>query len=132
MGVGAPLRWMVMSVVRGIRGATTVERDEAGHVTERVQELVRSVMNENDLHPDDIISIIFTATNDISSKFPASAARMLGLDTVPLLGAQELDVEGGLPLCIRLLAHVNSDSPRGDIHHVFLHEAKGLRVDLVH
>ena len=118
-------------MVRGIRGATTVEQDTADHVTERVQELIRAIFDKNDLHTDDLVSIIFTATSDISSKFPASAARAAGLDTVPLLGAQELDVTGGLERCIRLLAHVNTDKARSDIHHVFLHEAKGLRVDLV-
>ncbi len=123
--------WAPMStVVRGIRGATTVERDEQDHVTERVQELVRIVFEKNDLQADDVISILFTATSDISSKYPASAARVLGLDTVPLIGAQELDVDDMLPLCIRLLAHVNTERPRADIQHVFLHNARALRADL--
>ncbi len=118
------------AAVRAIRGATTVESDEPNQISEKVQELVRSVFEANRVEPDDVISIIFTATSDISSKFPAAAARSLGLDEVPLLGAQELDVEGALPMCIRLLAHVNTNRARSEIQHIFLHKAKELRVDL--
>ena len=116
--------------VQAIRGATTLDVDEANHLTQRVQELVRAVIDENGLRNEDLISIVFTATPDIRSMFPAKAARELGLDDVPLLGAQELDVEGAMPLCVRLLAHVNWGRPRSEIHHVFQYGARALRVDL--
>lgn len=116
--------------VWAIRGATTVDSDEAEHLTARVQELLREVIDRNGLDTADIISLFFTATPDIRSKFPASAARALGLDDVPLIGAQELDVEGALPLCIRLIAHVNTDKSREEMRHVFLHDARKLRVDI--
>jgi chorismate mutase len=117
--------------VRAIRGATTLDKDEADHLHHRVQELTLALMKENDLVADDFVSIIFTATPDIRSMFPAKAARDLGLDDVPLLGAQELDVDGAMPLCVRLLAHVETDKPRTGIHHIFQHGARALRVDLV-
>jgi chorismate mutase len=116
--------------VRAIRGATTLENDSAEQVRERTQELVRELMDRNEVTADDFISIIFTATPDIRSLFPAKAARELGLDDVPLLGAQELDVENAMQLCVRLLAHVETDRPRTDIHHVFQYGATALRADL--
>lgn len=117
--------------VRAIRGATTLDVDEARHLTERVQELVREIFERNGLNGDDVISIIFTATADITSKFPAAAAREIGMDDVPLLGAQELSVDGMLPRCIRVLMHVATSRPRSEISHVFLHQAQLLRKDLV-
>jgi chorismate mutase len=117
--------------VRAIRGATTLDVDKAEHLHDRVQELVQELMTRNELTPDDFISIIFTATPDIRSMFPAKAARELGLDDVPLLGAQELDVDNAMALCVRLLAHVETDKLRGDVHHVFQHGAQALRTDLV-
>jgi chorismate mutase len=90
-----------------------------------------ALVKANDLQPDDFISVLFTATPDIRSKFPAAAARAMGLDDVPLIGAQELDVDGALPKCIRLLAHVETDKSRGDIRHVFQYGARALRADLV-
>lgn len=119
-----------VSRVRAVRGATTVERDEADHVTKRVQELVSECLARNELSNDDLVSILFTATSDISSKFPASAARAAGLDDVPLLGAQELDVEGMVPMCIRLMAHVYTHKTRSELRHVFMHDAQQLRADL--
>jgi chorismate mutase len=117
--------------VRAFRGATTVERDEPDHITERVQELVRTVLDDNGLVTDDLISIMFTATADISSMFPATAARSMGLDDVPLFGAQELDVQGALPRCVRVMVHAESKLARNDVRHVYLHDARRLRVDLV-
>lgn len=116
--------------VRAIRGATTLDIDKAEHLRERVQELTQAVMTQNGLTAEDLISIIFTATSDIKSLFPAKAARELGLDDVPLLGAQELDVENAMPLCIRLLAHVETPLSRKDIQHVFQYGAQVLRSDL--
>lgn len=116
--------------VRALRGATTVDSDDPSHITDRVRELVGALFDRNDLRTDDVISIFFTATPDIRSKFPASAARSYGLDDVPLIGAQELDVDGALPRCIRLMAHVNTARTRNEMRHVFLHDAKALRVDI--
>lgn len=117
--------------VRAIRGATTLDVDKAEHLHDRVQELMRELLDRNGLTPDDFISIIFTATPDIRSMFPAKAARDLGFDDVPLLGAQELDVDNGMALCVRLLAHVETDKPRSDVHHIFQYGAQALRTDLV-
>lgn len=117
--------------VQAIRGATTLDVDDATHLRQRVQELMRAVIDQNGLTNEDIISIIFTATPDIRCEFPAKAARELGLDDVPLLGAQELDVEAAMPLCVRLMAHVNWSRPRSEIHHIYHHGAAALRTDLV-
>lgn len=118
------------TTVRAIRGATTLDRDEVEHLTDRVQELTRKVLADNHLDHDAVISIIFTATSDISSKFPATAARELGLDDVPLLGAQELTVDDMTPLCIRAMFHVTTERPRSEIRHVYLHGARAVRADL--
>jgi chorismate mutase len=116
--------------VRAIRGATTVDVDEAKQVAERVQELVAEMFAGNGVDQEDVISILFTATEDISSLYPATAARGLGLEDVPLMGAQELSVEGMLPRCIRVMAHVNTTLDRSQITHVYQHDARGLRTDL--
>jgi chorismate mutase len=116
------------STVRALRGATTVDEDTPEQVTERVQELMGALMERNRLSEADIISIIFTATEDIVSMFPATAARAMGLSDVALIGAREISVRGALPRCIRALLHVSAD--HADLHHVYLHEARGLRDDL--
>jgi chorismate mutase len=119
------------TAVRAIRGATTIDLDKPEHITDRVQELVSEVFERNDVDTDELISIIFTATADITSMYPATAARAMGLDDVPLFGAQELVVENMLPQCIRILVHLNTDKSRDSIDHVYLHDARRLRVDLV-
>ncbi|WP_309057304.1 chorismate mutase, partial [Streptomyces sp.] len=91
--------------VRAVRGAVQLERDEAGHMHERVEELLTAVLTRNGLTADDLISIWFTATPDLHSDFPAAAARRIGIADVPLLCAQELDVAGAMPRVVRLLAH---------------------------
>lgn len=118
------------SAVRALRGATTVDVDTEEHVSERVQELVTQMLERNDVEKDDLISIVFTATDDIHSIFPATAARPLGLGDVPLLCAQELEVKGGTPQCIRVLMHLSTDRARSELHHVYLEGARGLRDDL--
>jgi chorismate mutase len=90
------------------------------------------VMSSNGLEVDDFISVIFTATSDIVSEFPAYAARRLGFGEIPLLCARELEVEGSMPRVVRMLAHVETDRPRGTITHVYLHGAAALRRDLTH
>jgi chorismate mutase len=106
--------------------------DEREHLLERVAELVKEVLHSNDLSDEDLISAIFTATPDIHSEFPAYAARLMGMSDVPLMCAQELDIEGAMPRVIRLMAHVETDLPRDRVIHVYLHGAAGLRRDLTH
>ena len=117
-------------MVRGLRGATTVDADTVEQVTERSQELMRELMERNGLVEDDIVSILFTATADVTSMFPATAARGIGFGAVPLLCAAEIAVPGAMPRCIRVLLHVHTTKGRDEIHHVYLHGAQGLRDDL--
>ena len=119
-----------MASLRAVRGATTVDADDAEQIFKRTQELVGEMIERNELSVDDLVSIIFTATTDLSAAFPATAARALGLDEVPLLGASELAVSGSLPRCIRALMHCYSDRERSQIRHVYLEGARVLRVDL--
>ena len=116
--------------VRGLRGATTVDEDTVAQVTDRSQELMRALMAKNDLVEDDIISVLFTATADVTSTFPATAIREIGFGAVPLLCAAEIAVPGAKPLCIRVLLHVYTTRSREEIRHVYLHGAQGLRDDL--
>ncbi|HUQ64189.1 MAG TPA: chorismate mutase [Acidimicrobiales bacterium] len=116
--------------VRALRGATTVESDSKEQLNDRVQALVQEMLARNDVDKDDIISIIFTATEDLTSMFPASAARAAGFGDIPLLCARELSIDGGTPRCIRVLLHMNTTKSRSDLRHVYLEGAQGLRDDL--
>ncbi len=116
--------------LRALRGATTVDVDEVDHLTERMHELLDALFGRNELDHDDVVSIIFTATDDVHCAFPATAARGWGLGDVPLLCARELDVVGGTPRCLRVLLHLETDKARADLHHVYLHGAANLRDDL--
>lgn len=116
--------------VRALRGATTVDSDSTEQVSERVQALVTAMLDRNGVSKDDLISIVFTATDDVHSMFPATAARACGLGDVPLLCARELDVKGGTPLTIRVLMHITTELSRSQLHHVYLEGARGLRDDL--
>ena len=116
--------------VRAVRGATQLEEDTREHMLDRVAELVTDVMSANGLEVDDFISIIFTATSDLVSEFPAYAARQLGFSDVPLVCARELEIEGSMPRVVRLMAHVDTDLPRSEVTHVYLHGAANLRRDL--
>ena len=118
------------NAVRALRGATTLDVDEAAHLTERVQALVNQMLDRNEVAKDDLISIVFTATEDIHSMFPATAARAAGLGDVPLICARELDVAGGTPLCVRVLMHLVTERSRTELHHVYLEGARNLRDDL--
>jgi chorismate mutase len=120
----------VPTSLRGLRGATTVDADTEEQVSGRVQALVAEMLARNSLSKDDLVSVIFTATDDIHCMFPATAARAVGLGDVPLLCARELDIDGATPRCIRILMHVCSDTPRADLHHVYLEGARSLRDDL--
>lgn len=116
--------------VRGIRGATTVDADEPEHIAQATEELLLDLIRANDVAVDDIISIIFTVTPDLRSAYPAAGARRLGWTSTPLLGATEMDVPDGLPRCIRVLMHVNTDRPAAAIAHRYLRGARTLRPDL--
>ncbi|HLI14888.1 MAG TPA: chorismate mutase [Acidimicrobiales bacterium] len=117
-------------VLRALRGATTLDEDSAEQVRGRVQELVATMLERNEVDVEDLVSVIFTVTPDIVSGYPATAARELGLDEVPLLGAVEADVAGGLARCVRVLMHCYTERPRKDLRHVYLHGARSLRADL--
>ncbi|MGH8996400.1 MAG: chorismate mutase [Acidimicrobiales bacterium] len=117
-------------VTRALRGATTVDEDTPEQIAARIQELLSEVMGSNGLVEDDIISIIFTTTPDVTSGFPATGARDIGFGAVPLLCASEIAVEGGTPRCLRVLLHVHTDRSRDELRHVYLHGAQGLRDDL--
>jgi chorismate mutase len=113
-----------------VRGATQLEDDVRDHMLERVAEMVIDVMESNGLEVDDFISVIFTATSDLVSEFPAYAARRLGFGDIPLICARELEIDGSMPRVVRMMAHVETDLPRGDLTHVYLHGAAALRRDL--
>ncbi len=113
--------------VLAIRGATVVEHDSVADITERVAELVGEMMSRNKLASQDIISAIFTATDDIVSMFPATAARKSFMADVPLLCARELSVEGAIERCIRVMMHVETSLSRQELQHIYLHEAITLR-----
>jgi chorismate mutase len=116
--------------VRAVRGATQLESDDREHMLDRVAEMVLDVMASNGLTVDDFISVIFTATNDLVSEFPAYAARQLGFGEVPLLCARELEIAGSMPRVVRMMAHVETELPRAEITHCYLHGAATLRKDL--
>jgi chorismate mutase len=116
--------------VRAVRGAIQVDGDTREEILEGSAELVREVLERNALTADDVISILFTATPDLTAEFPAYAARLLGLTDVPLLCAAEIAVPGALPRTLRLLAHVDTERGRADLRHVYLRGAAALRTDL--
>jgi chorismate mutase len=117
--------------LRALRGAITVPDNEADAILAATEELVYEVMERNGLRVEDMVSCIFTCTDDLDAEFPAVAARRLGLSSVPLLCAREIDVPGSLPRVIRLLLHCYAD-PDTEAHHVYLREAASLRRDLEH
>lgn len=118
------------AVLRGIRGATTLDEDTAEQVFERTQALIEAIVERNSIQREDLVSMLFTVTEDISSAFPAAAARALGYDDVALIGATEASVVGAPPRCVRVLVHCYSSLERTALHHVYLEGAAGLRRDL--
>jgi len=116
--------------IRALRGATTVDTDEKEHLFERVITLLDALFDRNGIDHDDLVSIMFTATDDVHSAFPAEAARKFGVGDVPLICARELDVEGATPRCIRVMIHLYTGRSRADLHHVYLEGARTLRDDL--
>jgi chorismate mutase len=115
--------------LRALRGAITVDSNDADAIVEGTEELVRTVMERNGVTQDDMVSCIFTCTDDLDAEFPAVAARRLGLNRVPLLCAREIDVPGSLPRVIRLMLHCYAD-PETEAQHVYLRDALALRRDL--
>jgi chorismate mutase len=118
-------------LLRGIRGATTVENNERSSIVKRTSELLTKLVEENNIQLEDIGAAIFSATPDITAAFPAAAAREIGWSEVPLFGAQEMDADNGPVMCIRILILLNTNKPQTDIHHIYLHGAQVLRPDLV-
>ena len=116
--------------VRAVRGATRVERDDRETVLAATRELVGEVLDRNDLTPQDVVSIVFTATRDLTAVAPALAARQLGLHDVALICAQEMWVEGSMPRVVRLLAHVETARPRDQVANVYLNGTEVLRADV--
>ena len=116
--------------VRAIRGAVQVEADEREAILEATAELVSEVVSRNDLTADDVISVLFTVTPDLTAEFPALAARKIGFHAVPLMCATEIPVHGAMPRVVRLMAHVETDRPRSQIQHVYLRGAAALRLDI--
>lgn len=121
-----------MTRIAALRGATTIEADERAQVLERTVEMLQRLLERNGLRPADVISLFFTATDDVRSEFPAAAVRAAGISDVPMLCARELGIvgESNIPLCIRVLAHVDTDRPRDQLRHAYLHGARQLRSDL--
>ena len=116
--------------LRGLRGATTCERDSPEEIGSATQELLRGMMDRNDLSHDDVVSVIFTTTTDLTSAFPATGARSIGFGDIPLLCASEINVPGSMPRCVRILMHVYTTRSRTELRHVYLRDAQGLRDDL--
>lgn len=116
--------------VRAIRGAVQLDADERDHLLTSVDELIRAILEQNELDTDDLISMLFTATPDLHSEFPALAARQLGIGDVPLLCTQELDVDGAMPRVIRVMVHAETDRTKSELRHVYLRGAAALRRDL--
>lgn len=114
---------------RGVRGATTVERDTAEDILEATRELLLELIRRNDIVPENVASAIFTTTPDLRAEFPAVAARQLGWDDVALLCSHEMDRPGALGRCIRVLIHLNTTRSASEIQHVYLRGAINLRPD---
>ena len=117
-------------MVRGARGAIRVREDTKDAVLDATDRLLREMVRRNEIETDHFVSVIFTATEDLTSVFPAEAARRLGMTRVPLLCAREMPVQGAMPLVIRVLMQFHSDRTFADIDHVYLDGAEALRDDL--
>ena len=117
--------------VRGLRGAINVEQNSAEDILEATRELLVELLRANEIEEfREIASAVFTTTADLNAAFPAEAARELGMNQVPLLCATEINVPGAMPLCIRILLHINTDKSQADMVHVYLRDARNLRPDV--
>jgi chorismate mutase len=118
-------------LVRGIRGAITVDKNSKEEIIEKTKQLLTTLKKENDFKIEDIVSIFFSVTPDLNAAFPAQAARELNWNKVPLFDVQEIDVPGSLSRCIRILIHINCQKTQLEIKHCYLRGAKILRKDLI-
>jgi chorismate mutase len=116
--------------VRAVRGAIQLDHDDRDHLLAGVTDLIKAVLDANGFTSDDLISVLFTATPDLRSEFPALAARELGIVDVPLMCAQEIDVAGAMPRVVRLLAHVETLRSKHEVQHIYLGGAAALRKDI--
>lgn len=117
-------------MLRGVRGAITVDENSGGAILAATRELLASLIEANGIEENEVASIFFSSTSDLTATFPARAARELGWHAVALMGAQELDVPHGLDRCIRVLLHWNTDKRQDELRHCFLRGAEVLRPDL--
>lgn len=115
---------------RGVRGAITVDRDDGELILEATKELLSGLVAENGIDTDDVASVFFSMTPDLHGAFPAVAARQINWQMVPLFCVQELDIEGALPLCVRVMIHWNTTKSAQEIVHLYLRGAEKLRPDL--
>ncbi|WP_404403510.1 chorismate mutase [Jeotgalibacillus malaysiensis] len=119
-------------MIRGIRGATTVDRDQQDAIVEATLMLLKDMIEKNSIDPEETASVFISATEDISSVFPAKALRKIdGWEYVPVMCMREIPVKDALPYCIRVMVHVNTQKKQKDIQHIYHHEAVKLRPDLV-
>lgn len=116
--------------MRALRGATTCDTDTPEDIGAATQELLRAMMDRNEFAHDDVISVIFTTSPDLTSAFPATGARDLSFGDIPLLCASEINVPGAMPFCIRVLMHLYTTRARDELRHVYLRNAQVLRDDL--
>ncbi|MBI3522150.1 MAG: chorismate mutase [Chloroflexi bacterium] len=116
-----------MSAARGVRGATTVEKNDREAILIATTEMLSLLVELNDLRVEDIASAWFTVTDDLNAEFPAFAARELGWTEVPLMCGREIPVPGAVPMCVRVLITWNTDKPQSKVRHAFLHGARVLR-----
>ncbi len=117
-------------IVRAVRGATTVESNTAEQIIKETTVLLEKIITTNNINEDDIISVIFTVTNDLNAAFPAEAARKAGLTKIALMCMREIDVPGSLKNCIRILMHINTEKSNDQIKHIYLKGSKSLRQDI--
>jgi chorismate mutase len=116
-------------ILRGLRGATTAPANTRDAILDATEELIRALQEANGFQPEDVESAIFTSSPDLTAEYPARAARRLGWVSVPLLGASEVAVPDGLQRCIRLLLHLYTTKPPGELKHMYLRGAAKLRPD---
>lgn len=116
-------------LLRGLRGATTADANTSEAILQATAELLSALQSANGFAPEDVESAIFTCSPDLTADYPARAARRLGWNDVPLLGAQEVNVPGGLPRCIRVLLHFYTTKRPGELKHIYLRGAARLRPD---
>lgn len=120
-----------MITIIAIRGATTCKTNSKESILDATADLLRALLMANEVQNADLVSIMFTGTPDITAAFPAQAARMIGLTDVPLMGAQELTIQGAPQLCIRIMLHTTQSKERREVRHIYLNGATVLRPDLV-